>query len=125
MSLASKARLPRAYTWMCYRCQREVRSPVEARCPDCSFLLVIECDSTPAPGLWQEEAEVARQALRTGAPPLPGVDPQMREAMLRALARRVRSQEPRREPTAVPARARRPFTALLAEVLARVMRHGS
>jgi hypothetical protein len=109
---------------MCYRCQREVRSPVDARCPDCSFLLVIECEGS-TPGLWREEVAMAKHALRQEAPPLPGVDPMLRQAMIRAQARRKRVEETKADcPVGATPKQRRPITARLAVVLAKVFRNG-
>jgi hypothetical protein len=65
MALALEARL---YKWLCYRCAREVFSPTNASCPDCAFPLVIECDESPAPSLWQDELVQAQRSLRVPTP---------------------------------------------------------
>lgn len=98
MSLDFHSPQPRTYTWVCYRCRREVSSPIDARCPECSFLLVIECEGTPPPGLWREELDLARTALR----------------------RELRLEEQKREAK------RHPLVALLAGLVSKkVGRHGA
>ena len=65
MNLALEARL---YKWVCYRCAHEVFSPTNATCPDCAFPLVIECDESPSPSLWQDDLVHAQRALRVPTP---------------------------------------------------------
>jgi hypothetical protein len=76
------------YKAVCYRCSYEGAVP-EGRCPVCQFPMIFEPEGTPPRGRSLEEV-FARDSLREGAPPLPGVHAEKRKAQLLAEARRER-----------------------------------
>ena len=76
------------YKAVCYRCAHV--APVTAnRCPACQFPMILEPEGTP-PGGRRIEEIFARDSLRDGAPPLPGVHVEKRQAQIMAEARRER-----------------------------------
>ena len=88
---------------VCYQCSFEGRIETSL-CPVCSFPVILEPENTP-PGGFRLEDILARDTVRDGGPPLPGVDPGKRKAQMMAEARRERratQQRPVRLPIAPP-----------------------
>jgi hypothetical protein len=86
---------------VCYQCSFEGRSETSL-CPVCSFPVILEPETTP-PGGFRLEDILARETVRDGGPPLPGVDPGKRKAQLLAEARRERRASQARPATLPPA----------------------
>ncbi len=76
------------YKAVCYRCQFQGPGS-DNRCPICQFPMILEPEGTP-PGGRRIEEIFARDSVADGAPPLPGVHTEKRQAQLMAEARRER-----------------------------------
>ena len=76
------------YKAVCYRCQFQGPGS-DNRCPICQFPMILEPEGTP-PGGRRIEEIFARDSVADGAPPLPGVHAEKRQAQLMAEARRER-----------------------------------
>jgi hypothetical protein len=74
---------------VCYQCSYQSDTPGSSSCPRCSFPLILQRDATPSGGTRIEDI-LKRQSVRAGAPPLPGVDAEKRQAQLLAEARQRR-----------------------------------
>lgn len=90
---------------VCYQCSYEGHGQ-PTHCPVCNFPMILEPESTPPGGRRLSEI-FSRTSVQTGAPPLPGVDPQKRQAQLMAEARRARLAQKRQAPAAAPDAASR------------------
>ena len=73
----------------CYQCSFQSTTVSSSTCPECSFPLILEKDATPSGGIRIEDI-LKRQSVRQGAPPLPGVDAEKRQAQILAEARQAR-----------------------------------
>ncbi len=77
------------YKAVCYRCAYEGPGSSDSGCPICRFPMILEPESTP-PGGRRIEEIFARDSVADGAPLLPGVHAEKRQAQLMAEARRER-----------------------------------
>ena len=82
-----------SYKAVCYQCSYEGHGQ-PTHCPVCNFPVILERENTP-PGGRRLSDIFSRGSVQAGAPPLPGVDPQKRQAQLMAEARRARLAEKR------------------------------
>lgn len=80
-----------SYLAVCFKCSYCTYER-ESVCPECSFPLILQAEATP-PGGFDLQEILHRSSLRVGAPPLPGVDAEPRQAQKLAEMRRRRRQE--------------------------------
>ena len=94
-----------SYKSVCYRCSYEGRGAA-GRCPLCQFAMILEPEGTPPRGRRLEEI-FARESVSDGAPLLPGVHAEKRQAQILAESRRERmaSQKTRRLELPLPGAA--------------------
>ena len=73
---------------VCFRCSYQATDG-QGSCPDCGFPLIHQEESTPTRGA-RLDTMLTRESIRTGAPLLPGVDPEKRQGQLLREARQRR-----------------------------------
>lgn len=87
---------------VCYKCSYEGQEG-QTRCPVCQFPVILEPEKSP-PGGFRLEDILARKSVHEGAPPLPGVHAEKRQAQLNSERRRERrtSDQAARRSTELP-----------------------